>query len=240
MLLRPTLARLALGSSILCTVAACGDLGVDGNGQRVTETRPVTPFSNVVSRSSLDVRIARGDAFAVSVSIDSNLLSLVSTQINGPTLTIDVDGGIGRVVAGPQVMVTMPTLGFAGLSGSGRLAAATFSQADPVDLAVDGSGELSFVGDVPAARVRSSGSGETRLAGTAPTLAVAVDGSGAVDARNLTATTADLSVGGSGDLAAMVTGSARVAISGSGAVDLFGGAALESIDVSGSGALRRH
>jgi hypothetical protein len=53
------------------------------------------------------------------------------------------------------------------------------------------------------------------------------------------ATDAALSLSGSGDLAATVTGSARVAISGSGSVELFGGATIERADVTGSGSLRR-
>jgi hypothetical protein len=227
-----------LGSSLL--FAACGPEGVNGNGQRTTETRPLAGFSNVSSSSSLDVSIARGDAFRVEVSIDSNLQALVATRVDGPTLSIDVTEGVGRVVDGSQVTVTMPTLGIAEASGSGRLSAAGFAQDEPVDLTLEGSGLLSFDGNVPAARVRSSGSGEARLTGIAASLSVDVEGSGTVDSRDLTATTADLSVSGSGNLAALVTGSVRVAISGSGSVDLFGGATVEQSDDSGDGTLRRH
>src|SRR5262249_20492363 len=150
----------------------------------------------------------------------------VDTRVEGATLSIDVDGGIGRVVSGPQVLVTMPALGFGEATGSGALSLTGFSQATPVDLSLDGSGFLAFTGDVPAVHVRSSGSGEAILTGTAPSLAADVDGSGTVNARGLTAADADLSVSGSGDLAALVTGTARVAISGSGSVELFGGAAI--------------
>ena len=227
-----------IGSSLL--FAACGPEGVDGNGQRTTETRQLAGFTGVSSSSSLDVSIVRGDAFRVEVSIDSNLQALVVTRVDGATLSIDVEGGIGRVVDGPQVIVTMPTLGLADASGSGTLVAAGFAQSAPVELTLEGSGVLSFAGDVPDAHVRSSGSGEARLTGTAASLTADVQGSGAVDARDLTATTGDLSVSGSGNLAASVTGSVRVAISGSGSVDLFGGATVEQSDSSGDGTLRRH
>ena len=85
-----------------------------------------------------------------------------------------------------------------------------------------------------------SGSGDARLQGIATALGVAVEGSGAVDARNLDATTADLSVSGSGNLTVTVNGSARVTVSGSGSVDLYGGAVLERVDISGSGSITRH
>jgi putative autotransporter adhesin-like protein len=231
--------RVIAGAALLA-LAGCGLIGVDGNGMRVTEVRALEGFSAVDSEGSLDVVIVRGDAFHVEVSIDSNLLEMVRTRVAGDTLAIDTDGPIGDVVAGPHVVVTMPVLRRAAVNGSGGLWAGRFDQDEPVSLAIDGSGELTFVGDVPRAEVEISGSGDARLQGTAAVLGVAVDGSGAVDARNLDATSADLSVSGSGDLAATVSGSVRVTVSGSGSVDLYGDAVLERVDVSGSGSIRRH
>ena len=228
-----------VGAALLALAGGCGLMGVDGNGERASEVRALEGFSAVDSEGSLDVVIARGDAFRVEVSIDSNLLDRVRTRVAGDTLTIDEEW-IGDTLAGPHILVTMPVLRRAAVSGSGSLWAGGFAQAEPVSLTIDGSGELTFAGDVPRADVGISGSGDARLQGTAAALGVTVDGSGAVDARHLDATTADLSVSGSGDLAATVSGSARVAISGSGSVDLYGGAVLERVDVSGSGSITRH
>jgi len=230
--------RVFAGAALLA-LAGCGLMGVDGNGERVSEVRPLEGFSAVDSEGGLDVVIARGDAFRVEVSIDSNLLDRVRTRVAGDTLTIDEEW-IGDTVTGPHVIVTMPVLRRAAVSGSGSLWAGGCEQAEPVSLAIDGSGELTFVGDVPRADVRISGSGAARLQGIATALGVTVEGSGAVDARDLDATTADLSVSGSGDLAATVSGSVRVTVSGSGSVDLYGGAVLERVDVSGSGSITQH
>jgi hypothetical protein len=223
----------------LLLLAGCGLLGVDGNGERVNEVRALEGFSAVESDGSLDVEITRGDVFHVEVSIDSNLLRRVHTDVVGDVLRIDEES-IGDTVAGPHIIVTMPLLRRASLNGSGGLSAAGFQQTEPVSLVLDGSGDLSFAGDVPRLDVGVSGSGDARVSGTAPALGVALDGSGTVDARSLDATTADLSLSGSGDIAASVSGSARVEISGSGDVDLYGGATLDRIDVSGSGSVRQH
>jgi hypothetical protein len=232
--------RVWLGSYALAflSLAGCG-LGVDGNGQRVSEVRALEGFSAVESDGSLDVAIARGDVFGVEVSIDSNLQRRVHTDVVGDVLLIDEDS-IGDTVAGPHIIVTMPVLRRATLSGSGGLHAAGFQQADPVSLELEGSGDLSFTGDVPRVDVEVSGSGDARVSGTAPALGVALEGSGTVDARNLEATTADLSISGSGDIAARVSGSARVTISGSGDVHVYGGATLDRVDISGSGSVRQH
>jgi hypothetical protein len=145
---------------------------------------------------------------------------------------------------GKQKCTTIPRHGRgprrAAVDGSGALWANGSQQAEPVTLVIDGSGDLSFSGAVPRADVVVSGSGDARLQGTAAALAATVDGSGAVDARGLDATTADLSISGSGDLAASVSGAARVSVSGSGSVNLYGGAVLERVDISGSGSVRQH
>ena len=223
----------------LLLLAGCGLYGVDGNGERVSEVRPLQGFSAVSCDGSLDVTIHRGDEFRVEVSIDSNLLPLVHTDVSGDVLRIDSDR-IGDTVAGPNVIVTMPALRSAALNGSGTVWAGGFQETQPVSLVLDGSGDLAFAGDASRVDVRLSGSGDTRLQGTADALSVNLDGSGTVDAYNFAATTADVALSGSGDVAASVSGSVRVSLSGSGTVDLYGDAVLERIEVSGSGEIRRH
>jgi hypothetical protein len=222
--------------------AGCGLYGVDGNGDRATETRPLQGFTGVAADGSLDVRIQRGDAFNVEVSIDSNVIRDLRTDLidGGATLAIDLDGPVWDILPGPHVIVTMPVLQRAVLNGSGSVNAAGFQQTDPVALELDGSGVLTYEGEVPSTQVRSWGSGDMRLHGATGSLDARLDGSGAVDARDFPTATADLSLSGSGDLAANVSGSARVTLSGSGNVDLYGGAAVEHASVSGSGSFTQH
>lgn len=216
------------------------DLGIDGNGKRTVEDRPGQGFTRVESRASLDVQIQRGDTFSVTVSIDSNLQPAVVTRVDGGALIIDVTEPIGDTVSGPQVIVTMPVLRAAVLSGSGALSAETFPQDQPVDLVLEGSGNLVFSGDVPTLTGRLEGSGDMWLHGTAGAVDLTLEGSGNLDARDLNATTGDISLDGSGDLAATVTGSMRIALAGSGDIDLFGGGSLDSSAIDGSGTLRLH
>jgi hypothetical protein len=222
--------------------AGCGLYGVDGNGERATEIRPLQGFTAVTADGPLDVQIQRGDAFNVEVSIDSNLLRDLRTDLidGGATLSIDLEGPVGDILSGPHVIVTMPALQRAVLNGSGSVSATAFEQTDPVALELDGSGVLTYDGEVPSAQVRSWGSGDMRLHGGATSLDARLDGSGAVDARDFPTATADLSLSGSGDLSANVSGSARVTLSGSGNVDLFGGAVVERASISGSGSFNQH
>jgi hypothetical protein len=228
---------------MVATLAAAGcGLYVDGNGERATETRPLQGFTAVVADGPLDVQIQPGDAFNVEVSIDSNLLRDLRTDLidGGATLSIDLEGRVWDILPGPHVIVTMPALQRAALNGSGSVNAGRFQQTDPVALALDGSGLLTYDGQVPSAQVRSWGSGDVRLHGSTGSLDARLDGSGAVDARDFPTATADLSLTGSGDLSANVSGSARVTLSGSGNVDLYGGAVVDRASLSGSGSFNQH
>src|SRR4051794_21290103 len=168
--------RTALVSGLLLGLLASCDLGIDGNGNRSVEDQPERDFTGVEARGSLDVKVQRGDTFAVVVSIDSNLQPLVVTRDDSGTLIVDstepiantvsaprviprVDAGTliavppkpsGTKVTGPPVIVTMPVLRGAVLSGSGPLRGGTPPQTQPVDLILEGSGDLFFSGDVPA------------------------------------------------------------------------------------------
>jgi hypothetical protein len=235
--------RFETGRLILVATLATADCGlyVDGNGERATETRPLQGFTAVAADGSLDVQIQRGDAFDVEVSIDSNVLRDLRTDLTdgGATLSIDLDGPVWDILPGPHVIVTMPELRRVVLNGSGSVNATGFQQTVPMTLELDGSGSLTYTGEVPSAQVRSWGSGDLRLHGATDSLDARLDGSGAVDARDFPTTTADLSLSGSGDLAANVSGSARVTLSGSGNVDLYGGAVVERASISGSGSFNQ-
>jgi len=232
--------RTALLPVLLLGLLPSCNLGVDGNGNRSLEDRPGQDFTGVESRASLDVKVQRGDTFSVVVSIDSNLQPAVITRVDGGTLIVDVNEPIGDTVSGPHVIVTMPVLRAAVLSGSGALSAETFPQDQPVDLILEGSGNLVFSGDVPTLAGRLTGSGDMWLHGSAGAADLTLEGSGNLNARDMSATTGDISLEGSGDLAATVTGSMRIALSGSGDIDLFGGASLEGFAIDGSGNLRVH
>lgn len=227
---------------MVATLAAAGCGGYDGNGQRATETRPQQGFTAVAADGPLDVAIQRGDAFNVEVSIDSNLLPHVRTDLvdSGATLSIDMDGAVWDVLPGPHVIVTMPVMQRAVLKGSGSVTATGFQQTDPVALELDGSGVLTYDGEVRHAQVRSSGSGNMRLRGTTISLDARLDGSGDVDARDFPTATANLSLSGSGSLSVNASMSARVTLSGSGNVNLYGGAVVEHPNISGSGFFTQH
>ncbi len=232
----------AITNLIIVTLAApaCAGFGTPGNGQRSTEARDLGGFTRVDSRGSLDVQVDQGPAFAVTVSIDSNLIGYVDTHVAGDTLVIDLDENIFDPLAGPHVRVTLPRADALMVRGSGDLRMPALAQDTPIALKVSGSGALEWQGVAPQIGAEVNGSGDLRLAGSTDRLVLGVHGSGDAAASRLEAATGTVEVNGSGDASVTIRQSAEVSIRGSGDVDLFGGANLSRVVHTGSGDLRLH
>lgn len=197
-------------------------------------------FTRIESRGALGVEVTQNDTPSLQVSIDSNLIGDVQTRVAGNTLIIDESENMHDLVSGPHVIVAVPTVEQASLSGSGDIELRSFKQDSPVLLFLDGSGNLAFGGQVPALTAHSSGSGDVWLDGSADSVQLDLDGSGNIQADSFTALAGRLSLDGSGDIAARVDGPTRVALSGSGSVDVYGTPELEVASNSGSGDIRVH
>lgn len=156
-------------------------------------------FDAIALDSDDSVEVRRGDDYAV--------------RIEGPCglrdrLTIRRDANVLRIGRKPQgmwavdreaarIVVTMPTIRAATLSGSGDI---TIDQAgDPFVATLSGSGDMT-IGQLQGDRTNLtiSGTGTIAAAGSVRTLVLTTTGSGDIDARQVQAGEATLSVAGSG------------------------------------------
>jgi Putative auto-transporter adhesin, head GIN domain len=195
---------------------------LDGNGVLAEEARPQRGFEKVSSRGSLEVELTRGD-FAVDVRIDRNLMSRVATSVNDGTLIIRVAGGnLGRHLPGPHVSVSMPALLDVELNGVGRLVASGFVEQETASVELSGAGEVSWSGSAEELDVVLNGSGELTLVGEAARAEYFLAGAGTLDARDLTASGAEIELEGIGSVLATVDGRVDANVDGEGIVELFG------------------
>jgi hypothetical protein len=207
-----------------------------GDGHKVTEPRPLAAFTSVRLVGALDAIVKVGGSQAVAVTIDQNLLPLVTTEVSGSTLVVKTRDASweGKGV----VEITVPSLrGFA-IEGSGD-ATIEGGQGD-LSLSIDGSGDLRWRGTAGRLDAAISGSGDMVMSGTADRATIAVDGSGDVKAGGLTARSAEVSVAGSGDVELTLDGGALSAsVAGSGDITWHGRATVEQAAVAGSGQIVR-
>lgn len=133
------------------------------------------------------------------------------------------------------VIITMPAPGKLTIAGSGRMTAASVSDAPEIN--VLGSGTL----DLPSVSARKmnvniAGSGTLEAAGAADVLDLNVMGSGSADMARLKVAEADINVAGSGDAVFGSDGEVNANIMGSGDITVRGSARCR-VKSMGSGTL---
>lgn len=189
---------------------------VVGNGQVVTQTRAIGNFTDIEARGASEVVVRVGPAPSLAITADSNIIPQLSSEIKGNKLILGSRGSY-RTRHTPRIVVTVPTLDAAALSGSGNLRVEGIGGSS-VALAVNGSGNLTATG-------------------RAGELAIAINGSGNADARAVGAASASVAISGSGNVTIATSGPLSGAISGSGSIRHVGQPSSISVVRNGSGAV---
>lgn len=189
---------------------------VVGNGQIVTESRAVGNFTQIEARGASDVVVRVGPAPSLAITADSNIIPQLTSEIRGNKLVLESRGSY-RTRNTPRIVVTVPSLESAALSGSGNVT-------------VDGIGGSSVA-------LAVYGSGNMAATGRAGELAVAINGSGNADARGVAAGSATVAISGSGNATVATSGPLSGAISGSGNIRHVGQPSAVSVVRNGSGAV---
>ncbi|MEP6785321.1 MAG: head GIN domain-containing protein [Sphingomonadales bacterium] len=216
---------LFLGS--VAALAACGPvIGATSSGGDGTRSFALSGFDAVRLAGSDDVRVVRGPAFSVVASGPNAVLEKLDIHKEGTTLVITRESRMNWSWSsnrkGVQVVVTMPAIRSAQLTGSGDM---TVDRADGAQFegGLTGSGNLNLP-SVTAASVKLdvTGSGDLRASGQAKTVALSVTGSGDLDASGLSSDTASVAVRGSGDARGAARQSAALTVAGSGDATVTG------------------
>jgi hypothetical protein len=223
----------------LCLVFALpclsGCVAEQGNGHVVEEKRRAASFSRVDNDSSLEVDISQGDEQELRVRIDSNLQRFVEARVQGDTLLIETSAWIVDLPPGPHVAITLPQLDGLENQGSGDVFAATFEQDKGIQLRLSGSGNLTFDGATPRVDAAVSGSGDMYLSGSTDYAELELEGSGDLDAVDLVAMQADITLDGSGDVRARIEGPVDARTDGSGDIEISGDPEKGHFSEHGSG-----
>ncbi|WP_118857514.1 head GIN domain-containing protein [Sphingomonas mesophila] len=200
------------------SVLVDGRAPVTGNGQIVTQQRPIGNFTQIESRGTSEIVVRVGPAPSLTITAESNILPLLRSDIKRGKLILDARHSY-RTRKPVRIVITVSALDAMALngSGSGRIEGVSGSR---LALAIGGSGNISAFGRTAS-------------------LAVAVDGSGNVDARGLAAANASVVVSGSGDVEVNAERSLSSVINGSGEVRYRGSASAVTTINNGSGRVRK-
>lgn len=192
---------------------------LEGNGELQREDRSLGAYSRLDLKAPLRVDVVEGAESGTAVKCDSNLLSNISTRVEGDRLTI-------RIV--PPNAVFRPQ----------RDCVVIVRQSKLESLRNDGSGRIVAGSDLSSEEIRNEGSGSIELRGlSADRLEVTNEGSGRITSTKLSVAEAELSLQGSGglDFSAVDLQKISVINDGSGEVLIQGRTVEVKVVSSGSG-----
>ncbi|MAT89218.1 MAG: DUF2807 domain-containing protein [Flavobacteriaceae bacterium] len=130
--------QITLIALLALTVSSCHfdlKLGqVNGNGNVVTEDRPVTSdFTIVRGSAGLDVYLSKGTENKIVVEADENLMEIIDTEINNGKLHVTTNSNIGRSKS-KKVYVTYTSLGAVEASSGADVIVNSLLEADEIRL----------------------------------------------------------------------------------------------------------
>lgn len=215
--------------------ASCGPLAcVKGTGDVVKKDLAVTGFSGIELMGALDVQLTRGTETRVTVEGQSNLIDLLETTVSNGVWKIRTRECYSTDK--PFVVhISAPVIDRVHVQGSGDVTGTDAFEAEVMDLAVQGSGDIKM--NVTAKQVVAmvQGSGDIALQGSASDLTCTLQGSGDVKAADLKTDRTKATITGSGDVSVTVNSSLNASITGSGNVKYRGNPPEVHSHVTGSG-----
>jgi hypothetical protein len=189
-----------------------------GGGQRTTETRPAEPFTKIRVGAGIGVALTIGPASPIVISAQSDIVSRVTTTLEGDTLVIDIEGAI--ITEAITVTLATPTLESIELSGGAHL-----------DL-----------GAIQTASLAISLSGGSRIALTAPgtvgALDLEVSGGARADLADLSVEAANVDLSGGANATINASDAVNGSVSGGAHLTVKGDATLD-VESSGGGSVSK-
>jgi len=187
---------------------------IKGSGDTATVTRELEEFDRIENKTCLDLEIVVGESGDAELTIDDNLVDIITTEVEGGRLVIDFDKSCSsRSRAGMKLFTS--DLRFLKIYGSG-------------DADVTGLDRRDFGLEI-------FGSGDVDLAGAADSFDLEIFGSGDVKAKDLATHSAEVSIKGSGDVVLTADRSVELSVFGSGDIVCYGDPPERSKKTFGSG-----
>jgi hypothetical protein len=200
----------------LLLIAGCHVGGIMGNGKIVTDTRPVSDFSEIEANGGFKIEWRNGPP-SLTITTDQNLLQYITAGNEDHRLQLHSRGNLWPTHH-INVVISSTTRSGAKLTGAAQLTANQLSG--------------------PNFAVQSTGAAKVYLDGKVDDLVTDMTGASKLDAASLQTKTAEISSTGASKADVAVSDSLSVSITGAGKVTYSGNPANVEKHVSGAGSVR--
>ena len=207
---------IAFLTGMLLVAAGCRWGGIMGNGHIITDTRPVSDFSEIQADGGFQIEWRSGPP-SLSITTDENLLRYIDNQNIDHRLRLHSRGNLWPM-HGVKVAISSLTRAGAKLTGAARLTAKQLSG-------------HSFA-------IESTGAAKVFLDGIVDELVSDMTGASKLEAGSLQTKIAEISSTGASHAEVAVSETLRVSITGAGKVIYSGNPPTVEKHVSGAGSIR--
>jgi hypothetical protein len=214
---------------------------VKGNGNVITQTKPIGDINGVELHNSFDVILTEGSPSNVKIEAEENIIQYIDLQVENGILNIRTQDNVSlRTKKAVKIYVTAPSFTRIRNTGSGDITSETrISNDSELRISSTGSGDIKLDVDAPEVDVNCTGSGNVKLSGESKKFNGDVTGSGDIRAMDLMAEEASAKVTGSGNIDIYSSLKVNASITGSGDIRYKGGASVVSSSKTGSGDLKK-
>ncbi|HJX72260.1 MAG TPA: head GIN domain-containing protein [Bacteroidales bacterium] len=211
---------------------------VSGNGHVVEETRSAGDFHSLKVSSGIDVFINQGENEFLRLEADENLLEHIKTEITDGELKIYTDVNI-RMAKSKKVYLGYKQLKSIHISSAGDVNGENAMHSNDLKLRLSSAGDLKLEVIADEIDLDISSSGNVTLAGKTGYLKAGLSSAGNLNAFDLQAARADVSVSSAGDARIYVTDEARFKCSSAGDIVYRGNPKILDMHTSSAGDIRK-
>ncbi len=206
---------------------------VSSNGPIVKASRTPSSFHSISLDVPAELRISQSQETKVTLEGSANILDLIEAESYNGHLKI---GSKQCFNTGTplKILVSLPTLQYLGINGSGVATSFGNLQLQEVELKISGSGEISLPLVAQKIEATIAGSGDISLRGQSKRVEVSISGSGDFDGKELLSEEGEVHISGSGNVVIHSKKRLQTSISGSGSVRYLGQPKLK-VSTRGSG-----
>ena len=209
-----------------------------GNGNVVSEERPVSGFDGLRVSSGIDVIMRQGTGESLEIEADDNLMEHIKTEVVDNTLKIFTDKNIRKAKA-MVAYLEYKELSSIRISSAGDVTGENTLQTDKLRIDISSAGDLEL--DVQAEEIRCdiSSSGDARLSGSADILEADLSSAGDLSAYELITRECKVSCSSAGDARVFATEELDLRCSSAGSIFYRGDADLVSSHTSSAGTISK-
>jgi hypothetical protein len=171
---------------------------VYGNKKVVTKERKTDSFTGIKVSSGIDVYLKQGNDESVSVEADENLHEYIITEVRGGILDVYSEYNI-RDAERKRVYVTIKEVNSVRTTSAGDVLGETPIKSDRLELSASSAGDIKLEVIAKDIDIDISSSGDMTISGETDMLKADLSSAGDLNAYDLKAREADVSVSSAGD-----------------------------------------